>query len=153
MKEMTVIKLDLEGNETWRYQAHVLAIESGSIVLEAFFDREDMEFHGLLLCKGDRFVEAYYTDKWYNIYEIHARENDKLRGWYCNICCPAVIKEDVVSYIDLALDLVVFPDGKQIILDEEEFSKLPLTAETQKKAKTALGELQEKFNKPASIHH
>ena len=74
---LTVIKLDLENKETWRYKGHVLARDDRSITLEAFFDREDMHFHGIFLGKGDRFVETYYTDRWYNIFEIHARDNDR----------------------------------------------------------------------------
>ena len=44
------------------------------------------------LRRGDRFIETYYTDRWYNIFEIHAREDDRLKGWYCNIAKPAVME-------------------------------------------------------------
>ena len=30
----------------------------------------------MILAKGDRFVETYYTNRWYNTFEIHAREDD-----------------------------------------------------------------------------
>jgi len=144
---VTVKKLDLENKETWRYKGRVLARDDGSITLEAFFDREDMHFHGIFLGKGDRFVETYYTDRWYNIFEIHARDNDRLRGWYCNISLPANIHADVISYIDLALDLLVFPDGRQITLDEEEFNNLDLTPEMRESALSALEDLKVHFSK------
>jgi len=137
-----VIKLNTEHQETWRYDGRVLSRTSNHVFLEAFFNRPDRLFHGILLAEGDRFLEAYYSDRWYNIFEIHDRSTDELKGWYCNVTYPAVFADGVVSYIDLALDLLVYPDGRQLVLDEDEFEDLHLgTADTQK-ARDALGELQ-----------
>ncbi len=147
MTNITVIKRNFEGSETWRYQGEVLDQDDHRIVLEAYFDREDSVFHGMPLCKGDRFIETYYTDRWYNIFEIHARQDDHLRGWYCNIGFPAEIEGDFLSYIDLALDLLVFPDRRQVILDEEEFNQLPLSPEIRTQARQALENLQTSFAK------
>ena len=44
---------------------------------------------------------------------------------------------------DLALDLVVYPDGRSRVLDEDEFAALPLSAEERSRARRALEELQE----------
>ena len=51
----------------------------------------------------------------------------------------------VVSYRDLALDLLVFPDGKQIVLDEDEFEALQIPQADKDEAIAALRELQLKF--------
>jgi uncharacterized protein len=142
---ITVIKRNSRGQETWRYQGKVLEHADGYIVLEAFFDLEDTWFQGMLLGKGDRFVETYYPDRWYNIFEIHAREDDRLRGWYCNITRPAEINSDTVSWNDLALDLLVFPDRRQVILDEEEFASLEISPQERRQALAALAELQAIF--------
>jgi len=142
---ITVSKQDDKGKETWRYQAKLLERDVNCIQLEAYFDRADTKIAGMLLARGDRFVETYYTDRWYNIFEIHNRENDQLRGWYCNIGSPAEINGNILSYIDLALDLLVFPDGRQIVLDEDEFAVLDISVELRIKARTALAELQENF--------
>jgi predicted RNA-binding protein associated with RNAse of E/G family len=142
---LSVIKLNMLGEETWRYQGELLSQDGTSLVLEAFFDREDTSFHGMLLAQGDRFVETYYTDRWYNIFEIHAKTDDHLRGWYCNIATPARITSNQISYMDLALDLLVFPDGKQIVLDEDEFNKLEISSALRESARKALEELQAFF--------
>lgn len=147
MNWITVSKRNEKGEETWRYQGKLLERGENYILLEAYFDRADTKIAGMLLAKGDRFVETYYTDRWYNIFEIHDRENDLLRGWYCNIGCPAKINGDRLSYVDLALDLLVFPDGRQVVLDEDDFAKLDISSEQRRKARTALSELQEKFRK------
>jgi protein associated with RNAse G/E len=147
MTPITVIKRNIYNVETWRYTGEVLERGEHHIVLEAYFDREDSLFHGMTLAKGDRFIETYYTNRWYNIFEIHARGNDKLRGWYCNIGEPAVFDGSTLSYIDLALDLLVFPDGRQIVLDEDEFASLDLPITTRQTAQNALAELQRSFKK------
>ena len=145
MKEITVSKRNEHNLETWRYKAQLLEDKNGRIVLEATFDREDTSLHGMLLAKGDRFIETYYTNRWYNIYEIHAVNNDQLRGWYCNVGKPANFDGHTLSYVDLALDLLVFPDGKQIILDEDEFAQMKISIQVRQQALDALAELQSRF--------
>lgn len=138
----TVIKQDPQGRETWRYQGTLVERDGDKIIIEAHFDRRDMDFHGMRLCRGDRFVETYYRDRWYNIFAIHDRENGQLKGWYCNIASPAVIEGNRISYRDFALDLLVFPDGRQVILDEDEFAELSISDEKRAKARAALADLK-----------
>jgi predicted RNA-binding protein associated with RNAse of E/G family len=148
---ITVIKRNPQGRETWRYQGNIKARGADYIVLEAYFDREDRQFHGMPLCKGDRFLETYYTDRWYNVYEVHSRDDDALRGWYCNVGKPAIIEGETLSYIDLALDLLIFPDGRQVVLDEDEFEALDLSAQERQQAIDALDGLKASFAKQLEI--
>ena len=145
MTPITVIKRNISGEETWRYTGKLIERSARHIVLEAYFDREDSEFHGMTLAKGDRFIETYYTDRWYNIFQIYSREDDHLRGWYCNIGHPAELDGNILSYIDLALDLLVFPDGRMFVLDEDEYDDLDISPSTRQKANDALVELQTMF--------
>jgi len=143
---ITVIKRNVAGGEVWRYTGVILRNESNRIVLEARFRRPDLPFMGTVLRTGDRFIEIYYTDRWYNIFEIHDRDDDRLKGWYCNIARPAVLEaEDRLSYVDLALDLWVSPDGAQTVLDEDEFAALDLDAHTRSHVQAAMEELQAQF--------
>ncbi len=145
MDSITVHKLNTAGQETWRYSGYVLERYQNYLVLEARFNRDDTPFHEILLRRGDKFIETYYNDRWYNIYEMHDWEDNRLKGWYCNIGYPAEFGDGSVSYIDLALDLLVYPDGRQLVLDEDEFSALNLTPEVQQQARQALKELQASF--------
>jgi predicted RNA-binding protein associated with RNAse of E/G family len=145
MESITVIKLNPAGEETWRYPCRVLERQVDRAVVEGTFNREDMPFNGIVLRRGDRFVEKYYTDRWYNLFEIHDRDDDRLKGWYCNIAHPAVIDEKTITYIDLALDLLVFPDGRQLVLDEDEYEALALPPEVQQQARQAMEALQASF--------
>jgi protein associated with RNAse G/E len=123
----------------------VLEKNGSQITLQAFFNNKDTVYHGIPLLNGDRFVETYFTDRWYNIFEIHARDDDHLRGWYVNIALPAELDGNRLSYIDLALDMLVFPDGRQIVLDEDEFDSLDISLQVRQGARAALQEVQALF--------
>jgi predicted RNA-binding protein associated with RNAse of E/G family len=94
------------------------------------------------LKRGDRFVETYYTDRWYNIFEIHDRDDLHMKGYYCNISRPARFMDGRIEYVDLFLDLWVSPDGAQVVLDEDEFLAAQLDDATRRSALRSLAELQ-----------
>lgn len=150
--KLKVQKKNLVGEVTYEYEGQLLSRDETSITLEALFDRADMPFMDVVFKMGDRFVEYYYTDRWYNIFAIHDREDGKIKGWYCNIGQPAVIEDGVVSYVDLALDLWVSADGKQTVLDEDEFRALNLNEELRSGALRGLHDLKQLFqnDKPPS---
>jgi predicted RNA-binding protein associated with RNAse of E/G family len=137
-----VHKLDAAGREVWRYPAEVLETGPSHIVLQAFFDRDDSVLHGIRLRRGDRFVENFYTDRWYNVFAVYDVETAAFKGWYCNIARPAAIAPDGLTCEDLALDLLVFPNGQSIVLDRDEFEALALSVEERQRALLALEELR-----------
>lgn len=147
MPVMKILKKNLAGEVTWQYDGVVLSRENNSITIEAFFNRDDLPFQDIILKRNDRFVETFYSDKWYNIFEIYDRDDGRLKGWYCNITKPAVIEDGSVSYVDLALDLWVSADGKQTVLDEDELKELGLGDELNQKIYAGLHELQALFTK------
>jgi protein associated with RNAse G/E len=145
MTNLDVIKLNYLGQETWRYTGKLIKKTRTLVVLEAYFDRDDTLVEELLLTRGDRFIEYYYNDRWYNIFEIHDQSESKIKCWYCNISQPAVFSTKTVTYLDLALDLLVYPSGKQVILDESEFEALPISPFERKQAQDSLHKLQQRF--------
>ena len=148
--KIVVQKKNLAGDVTWSYDGTVLQRESNFVVLEAFFNRPDMPFMDVVFKQHDRFVETFYNDRWYNIFEIYDRDDGKFKGWYCNIGKPAVIENGVVSYVDLALDLWVSTGGQQTVLDEDEFEHLGLDADLRTQALSGLSELKEFFKNKRS---
>ncbi len=139
----TVYKLDHQGKQMWEYPAVVLERYPTYVRLEAFFDRDDMELGYATFKRGDRFIEYFYNDRWYNLFAVYDRDNGRLKGWYCNICRPARISETAVHCEDLALDLWIAPDEPVAVLDEEEFAALPLSEEERGCGKAAVQQLLE----------
>jgi predicted RNA-binding protein associated with RNAse of E/G family len=143
--KIRVQKKNPAGEVTYEYEGVLLSRDEHSVKIEALFDRADMPFMDVVFKTGDRFIEYYYTDHWYNIFVIHDRDNEKVKGWYCNIGMPAEIEYGVVSYVDLALDLWVSADGQQTVLDEDEFEALRLDDELRSGALEGLDELKALF--------
>jgi len=137
-----VQKKNPAGEVVYEYEGDELRRDDTSIVLEALFDRADMPFQDVIFKQGDRFVEYYYTDRWYNIFAIYGGDDGQIKGWYCNIGKPAVIEDGVVSYVDLALDLWVSANGRQTVLDEDELEELNLDDELKRRVYDGLKELQ-----------
>jgi predicted RNA-binding protein associated with RNAse of E/G family len=143
--KIKVHKKNLAGDVKYQYEGELLSQDEHEIVVDALFDRADMPFMNVVFKKGDRFVEYYFTDRWYNIYTIHDRDDGNVKGWYCNVSKPATLEDDIVSFVDLALDLWVARDGKQTVLDEDEFEKLDLEDELRIAALRGLDELKNLF--------
>ncbi len=152
MSRMKILKKNLAGEVTWQYEGVEVSRKENSITIEAFFNRDDMPFQEIVLKRNDRFVETFYTDKWYNIFEIYDRDDGKLKGWYCNITMPAVIEDGHVSYVDLALDLWVSAEGRRTVLDEDELEELGLEEELKGKIYDGLRELELYFESKNPPH-
>ena len=135
---MKVLKKNINDEVTWQYEGVVLSRAENAITLEALFNRDDMPFMDITLKRNDRFVETFYSDRWYNIFEIYDRDDDHFKGWYCNVGKPAIIEDDFVSY----LDLWVSADGTQTVLDEDELDELNLDDELKRRVYDGLKELQ-----------
>ena len=41
--------------------------------------------------------------------------------YYCNIASPSLVDEEAIKNIDYDLDVKIFPNGKFIVLDEDEY--------------------------------
>jgi predicted RNA-binding protein associated with RNAse of E/G family len=143
-----VEKLGLEGQVVFAYDGEVVERARTRVVLEATFTRGPMALGYVTLTPGDRFVEYFFTDRWYNVFAIYGAADGAFKGWYCNVTRPAEVVDRgegaglLVRAVDLALDYFRQPGGAEFVLDEDEFSALPLTAEEQAQARAALVELQ-----------
>lgn len=142
-QEITVYKLDHQHQPVWHYSGTILERSATTIVLEAYFNRDDYPTPYHTFKRGDRMVEWFFNDRWYNIFALHHHKTDTLEGWYCNITYPARFTDDAIYAADLALDMMVYPDGRMLILDEDEFAALELDLPARQKAEAALQELVE----------
>jgi protein associated with RNAse G/E len=128
MTPITLYKLDHSGQEVMRYAGKLITGDTTWRCIEAAFSR-DLERDYVHFRLNDRVVEWHYSDRWYNILELHDVDDDRLKGWYCNITRPAVLTETTIAADDLELDLFVYPNGDTLLLDEDEFAELELTSE------------------------
>jgi predicted RNA-binding protein associated with RNAse of E/G family len=139
---IVVRKLDTRGQVVTSYAAIVAERFADGVLLDARWERSALALGYTTFETGDRFREWFYSDRWYNIFEV-ATSAGALKGWYCNVAEPAIMTETEIRCRDLLLDLWVAPGGETLILDEEEFAAdSALDAPTRERALTALAELR-----------
>jgi len=114
------LKYDRSEHRSW--PARVVTYESPLLVLEGSF-QEDVE-HELLgsIASGTISTEFYWLDRWYNVF-CFWNPNNQVRCFYCNINVPPTFDGEILSYIDLDIDVLVQPDFSYQVLDLEEFDK------------------------------
>lgn len=141
-ERVTVHKLDSSGRVVVAYDAAVTARVPSGVQLDARWERPDLALPYTTFQHGARFREWFYTNRWFNVFEIHDRA-DALLGWYCNVAAPATMRGGVIACRDLYLDLWVAPDGDTLALDQDEFdAAADLDASTRAAALAALDELR-----------
>jgi uncharacterized protein len=142
--EITVRACKYDGLEHRRWQARLRSRHSSLLVLDARFDREIR--HALLgtILPGTISVEYYWLDRWYNVFRFH-EPTGELRSYYCNVNVPPLFDGQVLSYVDLDIDILVAPDLSYTIVDEDEFqansARFHYPSEVRDQAHAALGEL------------
>jgi predicted RNA-binding protein associated with RNAse of E/G family len=125
------------------YEGMILVVEPGHLLVHARWERPAMDLGYVVFAPGDHFFEHYYTERWYNVFEVRSAVGD-LKGWYCNITRPASVEGEVLTSEDLELDLFVAPDRRQVLrLDLDEFEALALHVTEPEAYDAALRALQE----------
>ena len=124
------------------YQGFELLREPNHLLIHARWERDALDLGYMTFEPGDHFYEHYYTDKWFNIFEIRS-ERGELKGWYCNVTKPAQVENLALYSEDLELDLFVSADRQEVVtLDEEEFEERGFSPEVRRAALNGLGELR-----------
>jgi protein associated with RNAse G/E len=125
---VTVRALKYDGQEYRRWQAHFAGLVPAGVVLTAIFNpvvEGRTPFFG-----GDDAVEYFYGERGYNIIAGYA-PGGALRACYCNICLPATFaiapEGPEIHFIDLDLDVLVWPDGRCDVTDEDDFARNSIT--------------------------
>jgi uncharacterized protein len=143
MSQIIVHKLDTRGRLVTSYSATVVERFESGVLLHARWERPTLALGYTTFERGDRFREWFYSDRWYNIFEI-ATSDGVRKGWYCNVAEPATITQTELRCRDLLLDLWVTSDGATVVLDEDEFAAdEAIDAPIRERARAALDELRE----------
>lgn len=97
-----------------------LLLEPGKrAVLRYRVDREWRVGDGALIVPaGSVNLAHYWIDRPYNVYQF--MRDGRTLAYYCNVAEPTAIREDLVEYVDLAVDVLIDPAGKALVLDEDE---------------------------------
>ncbi|MFJ7198502.1 MULTISPECIES: DUF402 domain-containing protein [unclassified Streptomyces] len=112
------------GRTKIRYPADVVRDDGVRVTVRAPWAAPGVRDFGFVRFEpGDVFTEHYWRDRWFAVKEVRTGEGG-LKGWYCDITRPAVLRDGQLLVEDLDLDLWVSADGSSVLrLDEDEFEE------------------------------
>jgi protein associated with RNAse G/E len=119
---ITVRAHKYDGSEHRSWSAEVLRQDGSLLVLDAVFT-EKVRHHLLgTIERGTLSLEYYWLDRWYNIFRFQ-QPTGELRNYYCNVNVPPQFDGEVLTYVDLDIDILVNADLSYQILDQDEFEQ------------------------------
>ncbi|MBX3244237.1 MAG: DUF402 domain-containing protein [Acidobacteria bacterium] len=116
----TINSRSFDNNIRRSWQCELVRREGSLLVFVGTFDKEVHHPDLGTVRKGTVSYEYYWLDRWYNVFCFYEPEGE-FRNWYCNVNMPPVLNGSTLDYIDLDIDVLVWPDGSQSILDMDEF--------------------------------
>ena len=121
-RDLTIQAKKYDGRIRKVWYGGVLSESPELIVLVAKFE-EDVHHNDLGHIKaGTISFEHFLFQKWYNIFRFH-QPSGELLAYYINISMPPILEGNTLSYIDLDIDVVVWPDKLVNVLDLDDFEK------------------------------
>jgi hypothetical protein len=112
------IKRTLDGREK-RFDCTVLDRTDGHLTV-LFVSAVPMNVHGVALPVGTVTFGHFWTERPYNVYHWLDASSGQTLGVYLNVADRTEIADDVLSWRDLVVDVLVSPAGALTVLDEDE---------------------------------
>jgi protein associated with RNAse G/E len=120
--EITVNSRKYDGRVRRSWKGGLVSSSDDLIVLVGAFD-QDVEHSDLgFISRGTVSFEHFWLRRWYNIFRFHEPDG-RLKAWYCNVAMPATFDGTVLDFIDLDLDVVIWPDMSYEVLDRDDFER------------------------------
>jgi protein associated with RNAse G/E len=103
----------------YRYRGTIVHFEPGKVVLERTF-QPGGRYDALDVPKeqGDWGTAEFRQDVWHTVLSYYARDG-ALKGRIYNINTPPQFFPDSIRYYDLEVDVVVWPEGRVAVVDQE----------------------------------
>lgn len=140
--EVRALKYDRRVHRRWT--ATLVEQTATLIVVRGVFDEPVQHALLGLVEAGTVSTEYYWTDRWYSVFKF-VTPAGALRNYYCNIHLPPTFERQVLSFVDLDIDLLVAPNLTYQVLDEDEFETnrvlLGYPEEVVRRARHAVDEL------------
>jgi len=141
-RDVRITKCDHEGHPLLTYLGQRVYADEQKAIARCAWGAQSMHDLGpFALCPGDIMIETFYAQEWFNVFAIYY-QTGRFKGWYCNITLPTMIENSAIDWYDLALDLLILPNGRMVELDRDEFEEMVVDAATRDRANQAMAELR-----------
>ncbi len=124
MEGSTIVVRSLNFDRSLRrsWKCELVGRTDEMLTLVGIFDREVIHPDLGVIQLGTRSTEYFWFDRWYNVFRFD-EPNGEFRNFYCNINLPPTLENGVLEYVDLDIDVVLWPDGSHEVLDRNEFEQ------------------------------
>jgi protein associated with RNAse G/E len=121
-EQITVNSRKFDGTIKRSWKCELIERSGDMLTFVGVFDR-DVEHEDLgFIRNGTVSYEFYGLNNWFNVFRFHEPDGT-FRNFYCNINMPPTFAGGVLDYVDLDIDVVVWPDSRYEILDREDFER------------------------------
>lgn len=121
-QQVTINSRKFDGTIRRSWNCELIEADADSLVFVGVFDIDVSHPDLGEISRGTISYEYYWLDRWYNVFCFHEPDGT-FRNYYCNINMPPAFAGSVLDYVDLDIDVVVWPDGGFQILDEAEYEQ------------------------------
>lgn len=121
-KNITINSRKFDGEIRRSWKADLIERKNSLLLFVGEFEQEIKHPNLGVIRRGTVSYEYYWLDRWYNIFRFHEPNGD-LRNFYCNINKPPIFENNVLDYIDLDIDILVWTDFSYEVLDVDEFEE------------------------------
>lgn len=105
-----------------RWPARLLEETLDLWILIGVFETEIKHPNLGVIRPGTISLEYYWKKLCYNVFRFH-EPTGELRNFYCNVNLPPILQNNVLSYVDLDIDVIVEPDFSYQVIDLDEFAE------------------------------
>ena len=113
-------KFDGSISRTWHCQP--VEITTDSVVLVGQFEKDVVHPDLGTISAGTISYEFFWPRRWYNVFRFH-QPDGSIRNYYFNISMPYSFESGQLDFIDMDIDVIVWPDGTLQVVDLDEFEK------------------------------
>ena len=121
-KQIEIVKMSPSGKKPVRYTGTLIDSPKDWIAARAEWVHGDMDLGYMTFLNGDYLDEYFALKRPYNAFALY-RAHGEFVGWYCNVTHPTVVIGDEVQWHDLYIDVIAYPDGRTLVLDEDELEE------------------------------
>lgn len=122
-----VVKHSPTGKPPVRYGGVTIPAPAGWVAVRAPWVHGTYELGYLTFQNGDTLDEYFALERPYNAFALYRATGDFV-GWYCNVTQPTELADDEIHWHDLFIDVIVYPDSRTLVLDEDELEEAGLAA-------------------------
>lgn len=120
-----IVKFSPSGKPLVRYTGTTIPSPDGWVAARAEWVHGDMDLGYLTFLNGDSLYEYFSLERPYNAFALF-RADGEFAGWYCNVTRPTSVCGGEIHWHDLYLDVIVYPDSRTLVLDEDELEEAEL---------------------------